>query len=528
MLLRNLLKRYLLLGLTAAALTCLSLSAPAQNEETPAAVVPLWLAADDLGAMGVNVGDDVWLEVHYHVHPRGEAVLVEPAEKVWWIQQRPLLVLGAAGYRLPAAVLTRTVAWVSLHGENGALGKDGAAVAIYPRRDQVRLGQDPAGFAKALQRGVGDVNAGYLAQVSHFLAGNLNALDVQGSSYSVTGFGEVIDASGAWVGLPISGTGLWSEGTGGIFYDAVDDADDHVGIATADGTATLTVGGDDGVLFTGAFNQGGIPSEGAGTRLMWYPRKAAFRVGQVSSTTWNDVNVGSRSLGAGFDTTALGSASTAFGDRTAAIGSASVAMGLKATANGSSAVAIGNETTANAYASLVMGQFNLISGTTTSWVATDPALVIGNGTGTNLRANALTAYKNGNFQIAGVGSQPGGGTWADTADARLQQSVTPLATASALDQLTALSPVTGVQHAFGDGDDALFTGFLAQDVERLFPDWVVDVPLTSEQARDALGTTSVKGVQLPQAFFAHLVAAVQELKARNETLQQRVEALEAR
>ncbi|CAM2006352.1 hypothetical protein [Acanthopleuribacter pedis] len=494
-----------------------------QAGETPGAVVPLWLPQDAAVALDAAPGDALWLEVRYRVHPQGEAVHVESAEKVWWIQERPLLVLGAAGYPLPEKLLSRTVAWISVHQADGT---QVSVMTIHPRRDRISLGVDSAAMSRALKKGLGDVNASYLAQVAHFLAGNLAALDVQGSSFSVTGVGEVIDSSGAWVGPPISGTGLWSEGSGGIFYDAESDANDHVGIATTDGAATLTVGGDDGVLFTGAFNQGNIPSEGAGTRLMWYPRKAAFRVGQVSSTTWNDVNVGSRSMAAGFNTTASGSAATALGDQTAATGSASAAMGLKATANGTASLALGNETTAESYASLVLGQFNLLAGSSTSWVATDPALVIGNGTSINLRANALTAYKNGNFEIAGVGTQPSGGTWAAPADRRLLAGVSALAPATSLDSLTALAPVSSLQRAFGDEPSQNYTGFLAEDVAALFPEWVVTLPIESEAVRNSLGTATVKGVQLPQAFFAHLVAALKELKERNEMLEARITALE--
>lgn len=492
------------------------------------AVVPLWLSDEVVAALDVVPGEDLWLEIHYRIHPHGEAVHIESAEKVWWIQERPLLVLGAAGYQLPAEILARKVAWISFFHPNLPEAKRAETLTIHPRRDRMVLGADTAALSRALQKGLGDVNASYLAQVSHFLAGNLAALDVQGSSFSVTGVGEVIDSGGNWVGQPIQGTGLWAEGTGGIFYDSQDNSNDHVGIATQDAAATLTVAGDDGVLFTGAFNQGDIPSEGAGTRLMWYPRKAAFRVGQVSSTTWNDVNIGSRSLAAGFDTTASGNSATALGDRASAAGSVSIAMGLKAVANGTAATAIGNETTAEAYASLVLGQFNVVSGNTTSWVATDPALVIGNGTSINLRSNALTAYKNGNFEIAGVGSQPNGGTWAALADRRLQSGVSALTPANALADLTALEPVTGIQRAMDGETTVPYTGFLAQDVERLFPEWIVEMPIPSEEMRANLGTTTVKGVQLPQAFFANLVAALQELKARNEALQERVTALEAR
>jgi|GEM_PF-1182279 len=42
----------------------------------------------------------------------------------------------------------------------------------------------------------------------------------------------------------------------------------------------IRVTGDGGVVFEGTGGTGAIPAEGQGTRLMWYPGKAAFRVGE--------------------------------------------------------------------------------------------------------------------------------------------------------------------------------------------------------------------------------------------------------
>jgi len=52
--------------------------------------------------------------------------------------------------------------------------------------------------------------------------------------------------------------------------------------------------GPNGVVFGGTFGEGGIPAEGEGTRLMWYPGKAAFRAGRVLGVEgqWDDTNVG--------------------------------------------------------------------------------------------------------------------------------------------------------------------------------------------------------------------------------------------
>lgn len=80
-------------------------------------------------------------------------------------------------------------------------------------------------------------------------------------------------------------------------------------------------------------------------------------------------------------------------------GTGSVAFGSSTAASGSYSAAHGIGTSAQAYGSFVAGRYNLISGSTSSWVATDPLFVIGNGVATNNRANAMTILKNGNVGI---------------------------------------------------------------------------------------------------------------------------------
>lgn len=216
-----------------------------------------------------------------------------------------------------------------------------------------------------------------------------------------------------------------------------------------------------------------IPVSGAGTRMMWLPEKAAFRVGTTAGSSWNASNIGLGSFAAGYNNTASGENSTAMGNSTTAsgiysfsIGSSSVAsggssvalgvlstasgpnstamgrgteasgtystaigssttasgtisvaMGLGTTASGNTATSIGNntialgdvsatmgiETIASAYASVSMGRFNdnINTSATNAWVATDPLLILGNGTSNIARSNALVVYKNGNTDING-------------------------------------------------------------------------------------------------------------------------------
>ncbi len=240
--------------------------------------------------------------------------------------------------------------------------------------------------------------------------------------------------------VPTTGASIYLEGdvsmakTGG-----------RVGIGTDAIGAGLHVTSNEGVLFEGA-GGGAIPKEGAGARMMWYPKKEAFRAGYVSASEWDDANIGYGSTAMGGSTTASGTVSTAMGYSTTASGSQSTAMGVgttasvlgctamggsttasgfystsmgyATTASGAASTAMGNSTTASgqfstatgsfttaaSFAETVMGQYNTpppVPGNAVTWVAEDRLFVIGNGTADNARSNAMVVLKNGNVGIGG-------------------------------------------------------------------------------------------------------------------------------
>ena len=218
----------------------------------------------------------------------------------------------------------------------------------------------------------------------------------------------------------------------------------NVGIGSNAPAARLHVA-DSSVVFTGSTSlpatPGNTPVSGAGTRLMWYPGKAAFRVGGVEDKSWDKDSIGSYSFASGFNTKAKGNGSFAMGDNTTAKGilsfsigdfttangNASSSMGYNTVANGHRSTTTGNTTTANGYASSSMGSgtnangyasTSMGSGTTangysstviglynlplvlpeTTYDSTTPLFIIGNGTG-SAPSNAMAVFKNGNVGI---------------------------------------------------------------------------------------------------------------------------------
>jgi hypothetical protein len=115
----------------------------------------------------------------------------------------------------------------------------------------------------------------------------------------------------------------------------------------------------------------------------------------------------------------------------------------------------------------------------------------------------LTLDANGNFKVTAQASKPGGGSWASSSDGRLKKNVQPLE--HALDRLLALRGVT-FEYAQHDGDmhpPGTFTGFIAQEVQPTFPNWV---------GRDEEGYLTVG----PQGFEALTVEALRQLKTAGD------------
>lgn len=191
-------------------------------------------------------------------------------------------------------------------------------------------------------------------------------------------------------------------GGGGTLDDSYDFGGAGAGreIDAVDGAVKIS--GEDGLLVTGTYGSGAAAEvSGAGTRMFFNPNKAAFRAGIVSGTEWDEANIGILSVALGPNTTASGEASTALGAGTTAIGKYSSALGAGTTASGNNSMAMGNSTTAESYVEIAIGIFNTdyTPTSTSAWSVTDRLFVIGNGTSSGTRSDALIIQKNGNLTM---------------------------------------------------------------------------------------------------------------------------------
>jgi trimeric autotransporter adhesin len=103
--------------------------------------------------------------------------------------------------------------------------------------------------------------------------------------------------------------------------------------------------------------------QGAGTRFLWYPKKAALRAGTVSGTGWDEANIGQGSVVLGLGSAAGQNAFSA-GGSAQATGYSSVAIGNAVTVTGTNSIAAGGffNTISNGLASVVGGTLNSATG----------------------------------------------------------------------------------------------------------------------------------------------------------------------
>jgi len=316
---------------------------------------------------------------------------------------------------------------------------------------------------------------------------------------------------------------------------------DKVGIGTTVPTTALHVTGNDGVLFEGTYHNGTALSLGAGTRMMWYPKKAAFRAGSISGTQWDDANIGYYSTAMGYNTTASGYSSTAMGREIEAGGDYSFAIALN-DQNGTNVtqantmaimggkVGIG---TANPYSKLAVGGnglstatiygFNNATSGNVSWgwfeeASNEARAVYGLATSTSGTTYGGTFNASNSPNGTGVWASGGqydfwahSGTYGNSSSIRWKRNIVEID-----NPLRKIAEIRGVYFDWDEEHGNKHSvGFIAEEVGKLLP----EIVFYEENGIDA------KGMDYPK-ITPLLVEAVKALVAENDKLKQRLEALE--
>ncbi|MCD6179175.1 MAG: tail fiber domain-containing protein, partial [Bacteroidales bacterium] len=182
---------------------------------------------------------------------------------------------------------------------------------------------------------------------------------------------------------------------------------------TADAGA-LTIDGTDGIISTGSVTSGtALAVSGAGTRLIWYPKKSAFRAGFVSGTEWDEANIGYYTTALGYKVSATADYSTAIGNTATASGEYATAIGYKITASGPNSTALGNYVSTGS----VNGSFAIGDNSTTSVMTTSTANQM------NMRFNGgYNLYSNAAADV-GVFLAANGNSWSSISDSTKKENI---------------------------------------------------------------------------------------------------------
>ncbi len=291
-----------------------------------------------------------------------------------------------------------------------------------------------------------------------------------------------------------------------------------------------------GLLVTGTFKAlSTVPNLGVGSRLMFFPGKAAFRAGYVGGGNWDDANVGYWSVAMGNTTTASGYYSTALGAATIASGSNSTAIGSVTIASGSSSTAMGTYTTASGISSTAMGSNTTASG--------DYSFAAGRQVSTNNHTGAFffgdsdpnkkglrpigyddqfAARFNGGYYFIssdagrdiGVQVLPGGNSWVVMSDASLKENFLPVIGESFLEKISKLN-LTTWNYKTQDVKTFRHYGPMAQDFFEAF-------------GKDNLGTIGCDTLINQQDFLGVNLIAIQALEKRTTILQAENKELKTR
>lgn len=305
---------------------------------------------------------------------------------------------------------------------------------------------------------------------------------------------------------------------------------DSVFAVSYGGQSLFRVNQNGGIVATGTYvgdASTGIPAEGSGTRMLWYPGKGAFRAGGINGTQWDDANVGLYSTAFGESVRALGNNSLAVGLRATSANAGTLALGEDVTATGLNSVVLGYKASSSTGAgsprlgTFVFGDRSTTADTIHAEVTNSATWRVANGFRIYTAANLTTgvtiqngsATSNWGQSSAVISTSTGAylstsGVWTNTSDVNRKHRFAPVAGEDVLSRLRSL-PISSWSYRV-DEDGVRHLGPTAQDFRAAFG---------LGQDEVTIATVDADGVAM---------AAAQALEARTAQQEERIQALEAR
>jgi ketosteroid isomerase-like protein len=398
-----------------------------------------------------------------------------------------------------------------------------------------------------------------------------------------------------------SGANLTNLNALSITTGTLDDARLSANVAFSNSTNTFTgnqtINGDlsqtgtladlnltNGFLVRGTVGAGTIPATGAGSRMMFYSSKTAFRTGQVfndmeryfdGSTFWDDQNVGINSAAFGennrasgvnsfaagrnanasgenslgfngtasrFGAIALGSGAQATGEDSLALGPGSVSSGLASIVIGPS-VARGNFAVAIGLQNSAAGQFSVAIGKNARTCAhydcppgseKQGAIVISDACAT-FSSDAVTASANNQVNIRGCGGfrfftnqnlsagvqiEPGAGAWSSISDRNMKENFQAVNGRDVLQRVLKL-PISTWNYKSQD-DSIRHIGAMAQDFQAAFAVGESDTMISTIDP-DGVAFAAIQGLNAKlDEKTAKTDETVVKLQAENKDLRQQL------
>jgi hypothetical protein len=331
----------------------------------------------------------------------------------------------------------------------------------------------------------------------------------------------------------------------------------------------------DGFVVRGTVGAGAVPVTGAGTRMMFYPGKAAFRAGRVfndpytgvdESTLWDDANIGTGSVALGTNALASGERSFAFngtasdlggiamGFGTQATGENSLALGPGAISTGFNSFAIGSNFASGQYAAAIgfqnraRGNFSLALGKNASdcqerdcFLPSFNGVISISDACASYSSDRLLASANNQVNIRGCGgirlftSQnlssgveigPGGGAWNSVSDRNAKENFLPVNSRDILRKVLNLpistwnykTQAASIRHIGAMGQDFKAAFGVGEDEKRIStidPDGVAFAAIQGLNSKVDEGTARLEAENL--ALRRQLAALEARLKKLEQT-----------